>query len=96
MRFNHRSAAAFTDIPNVSIADYYAAYRRLAQLIEAPELALCFGLAPGELFIVDNLRVLHARDAFTAGGERWLQGCYADKDGLLSTLAAIEDRRVLA
>ena len=73
------------------MADYYAAYRRLAELIEDPALAVSFRLAPGDLFIVDNLRVLHARTAITSGGERWLQGCYADRDGLLSTLAALEE-----
>ncbi len=91
VRFNNRSAAAFTDIPYEAMAGYYAAYRRLAQLIEAPDLSLRFRLAPGELFIVDNLRVLHAREAFSGAGQRWLQGCYADKDGLLSTLAALEE-----
>jgi gamma-butyrobetaine dioxygenase len=43
------------------------------------------------LFIVDNTRVLHARKAFSGVGKRWLQGCYADRDGLLSTLAVIEE-----
>ncbi|WP_422326832.1 TauD/TfdA family dioxygenase, partial [Trebonia sp.] len=33
--------------------------------------------------IFDNTRVLHARTAFAATGERHLQGCYADLDGLL-------------
>jgi gamma-butyrobetaine dioxygenase len=72
------------------MAAYYAAARRFAELIEAPELGLRFRLSPGDLFLVDNLRVLHARDAFTGGGARWLQGCYADRDGLYSTLAALE------
>ncbi len=91
VRFNNRSAAAFTDIPYDDMADYYAAYRRLAELIEDPTLAVRFRLTPGELFIVDNLRVLHARSPITSGGERWLQGCYADIDGLLSTLAVLEE-----
>jgi len=91
VRFNNRSAAAFTDIPYDAMAEYYAAYRRLAELIEDPALSFRFRMEPGDLFIVDNLRVLHARDAFTGSGERWLQGCYADKDGLLSTLAALEE-----
>jgi gamma-butyrobetaine dioxygenase len=73
------------------MTDYYAAYRLMSELIEDPGLAVRFKLAPGELFIVDNLRVLHARTAFASGGERWLQGCYADKDGLLSTIAVLED-----
>jgi gamma-butyrobetaine dioxygenase len=91
VRFNNRSAAAFTDIPYADMDDYYAAYRRLAALIEDPELRVSFKLKPGELFIVDNTRVLHARNSFAGSGTRWLQGCYADKDGLLSTLAAIEE-----
>ncbi len=92
IRFNNRSAAAFTDIPYDDMADYYAAYRRFAELIEDPSLQVTFKLKPGELFIVDNTRVLHARKEFSGSGKRWLQGCYADKDGLLSTLAAIEEK----
>jgi gamma-butyrobetaine dioxygenase len=53
-------------------------------------MEVTFKLQPGELFIVDNTRVLHARKPFAGSGERWLQGCYADRDGLLSTLGAIE------
>ena len=56
-------------------------------------MAVTFKLAPGECFIVDNTRVLHGRKAYSCAGSRWLQGCYADKDGLLSTLAAIESQR---
>jgi gamma-butyrobetaine dioxygenase len=90
-RFNNRSAAVFVDVPYDDMAAFYAAYRRLAELIGDPALTLRFRLEPGDLFIVDNLRVLHARDAFSGGGERWLQGCYADRDGLLSTLAVLEE-----
>jgi gamma-butyrobetaine dioxygenase len=88
IRFNNRSAAPFTDVPYDDMADYYAAYRQIAEIIEDPAMGITFKLAPGDLFIVDNLRVLHARTAITSSGERWLQGCYVDKDGLLSTLAA--------
>jgi len=90
IRFNNRSAAPFVDVPYEDMEDYYAAYRRFAELVEDASLQVTFKLAPGELFIVDNTRVLHARKAFSGSGKRWLQGCYADKDGLLSTLAAIE------
>jgi gamma-butyrobetaine dioxygenase len=91
IRFNDRSAAPFTDIPYDDMADYYAAYRRMAELIEDPALTVSFKLAPGDVFIVDNLRVLHARKAIIGSGGRWLQGCYVDRDGLLSTLAVLED-----
>lgn len=90
VRFNNRSAAAIINIGFDQMADYYAAYRKLSDIIDRPELAVSFRLAPGELFIVDNTRVLHSRRAFCGEGHRWLQGCYADKDGLLSTLRSLE------
>lgn len=91
VRFNNRSLGTVTDVPYDDMAGWYAAYRELAAIIEDPALAVSFKLEPGELFIVDNTRVLHARKAFSGTGHRWLQGCYADKDGLLSSLAAIEE-----
>ena len=91
IRFNNRSLGPLTDIPFDDMGEYYLASRRFAEMIEDPSMALTFKLAPGELFIVDNTRVLHARKAFSGSGRRWLQGCYADKDGLLSTLSAIEE-----
>jgi gamma-butyrobetaine dioxygenase len=90
IRFNARSAAAITDVPFDKMEAYYAAYRRFAEIIDDPAMEVTFKLAPGEAFIVDNTRVLHARKGYSGEGHRWLQGCYADKDGLLSTLAALE------
>ena len=90
VRFNNRSAAAITDVPYEDMAGYYTAYRLLGEIIDDAGMELTFKLAPGESFIVDNTRVLHARKGFSGEGSRWLQGCYADRDGLLSTLAAIE------
>jgi [2-(trimethylamino)ethyl]phosphonate dioxygenase len=91
IRFNNRSAAPVVDVPYDDMADYYSAYRRFAEILEDSSMEVTFKLQPGELFIVDNTRVLHARKAFSGTGKRWLQGCYSDKDGLLSTLAAIEE-----
>jgi gamma-butyrobetaine dioxygenase len=91
IRFNNRSTAPIMDVPYVHMSGYYAAYRRFAEIIDDPDMAVRFKLSPGECFIVDNTRVLHARTAYASTGTRWLQGCYPDKDGLLSTLATIED-----
>lgn len=91
VRFNNRSSAPITDVPYDDMPGYYAAYRRLEQLIEDPEMTVHFRLQPGDSFIVDNTRVLHGRSAYAGcTGARWLQGCYADRDGLLSTLAVLE------
>ena len=90
IRFNARSIAPVTDVPFDDMEEYYAAYRRFSEIIDDPAQEVTFKLGPGEAFIVDNTRVLHARKGYSGEGHRWLQGCYADKDGLLSTLAAME------
>lgn len=90
VRFNNRSAAPFVDIAFTEMEEFYLAYRRFAECIEDPNFSVRFKLAPGQAFIVDNTRVLHARTEFHGSGKRWLQGCYADKDGLLSTLRVLE------
>ncbi|WP_299618994.1 TauD/TfdA family dioxygenase [Pelagibius sp.] len=90
VRFNNRSAAPITDVPYAEMAAFYRGYRRLAEIVDDPAMAVGFKLEPGECFIVDNTRVLHARKGYAGSGSRWLQGCYADKDGLLSTLRVLE------
>ena len=96
IRFNNRSSAPFVDVPFDRMEAYYAAYRRFGEIIDDPAMEVTFRLEPGECFIVDNTRVLHARKGYAGTGTRWLQGCYADKDGLLSTLAALENRQEAA
>ncbi len=90
VRFNNRSAAPFARIPFDKMAAYYAAYQTFAEIINRESMAIHFTLSPGDLFIVDNTRVMHARTGFSGGGSRWLQGCYADKDSLYSTLTVLE------
>ena len=96
VRFNNRSAAAITDVPFDLMEAYYAAYRRFGEIIDDPGMEVKFRLDPGDCFIVDNTRVLHARKAYSGTGTRWLQGCYADKDGLYSTLSALRNRQTEA
>ena len=89
VHYNTRSAQAFR-LPEDEIGRYYEAYQRFGRLLEEPRYRIQFKLEPGGLFIVDNLRVLHGRTGYSAsGGERHLQGCYADRDGLRSRLAVL-------
>lgn len=90
VRFNNRSCAPLVDIPFDKMSAYYDAYRAFGKIIDDPGMAVKFKLEAGECFLVDNTRVLHARTEFSGTGSRWLQGCYADKDGLLSRLNALE------
>jgi gamma-butyrobetaine dioxygenase len=72
---------------------FYAAYRAFAEMIMRPELMLTFRLGPGDCVVLDNTRALHARTGFDAAGERHLQGCYADLDGVASTLVLLRRSR---
>jgi gamma-butyrobetaine dioxygenase len=88
IRFNNRSARPLR-LPHAEITAFYAAYRQWAELLARPERQLNLRLAPGDCLIFDNTRILHARTAFSVTGGRHLQGCYADLDGLASTLAVL-------
>ena len=78
--------------PYAEVAAFYAAYRRWAELLAQAGRQLTVRLAPGDCLVFDNTRVLHARTAFSMSPRspgRHLQGCYADLDGLASTLAVL-------
>lgn len=93
IRFNNRSMQPLTG-PAAMLADFYRGYRRFAEIIMRPEMRVTFRLEPGDCLVVDNTRLLHSRTAFREGGEggRHLQGCYADLDGLLSTIEVLGGR----
>lgn len=88
IRYNNRSAAAL-DLPPDLLPEFYRAYRRFGRMLHDPDFAVSFRLTPGDLFVVDNRRVLHGRKGFS-GGRRHLQGCYADKDALESKIRVLE------
>jgi gamma-butyrobetaine dioxygenase len=89
VHYNTRSAQPFRLAPSL-VEPYYDAYRNFGRLLEDARYRIQLKLEPGDLFIVDNLRVLHGRTAYAPeAGERHLQGCYADRDGLRSTLAVL-------
>ena len=48
-------------------------------------------LAPGQMWCFDNRRTLHARNDFDpATGARHFQGCYIDRDELLSRIRVLQ------
>ena len=89
IHFNNRSVAPIVDVPFKDMLNYYKAYRKFSDIINNPTMAVNFKLNPGDCFLVDNTRVLHARTPYLAKGSRWLQGCYTDKDGLLSKISTL-------
>jgi gamma-butyrobetaine hydroxylase len=69
--------------------EFYVAYRGFAAIVVRSSGTLRFTLAPGDCVVFDNTRILHSRTGFSAAGRRHLQGCYADLDGVESTVAVL-------
>jgi gamma-butyrobetaine dioxygenase len=89
VRLNHRSldiAHGAADTVEAWYDAYLAYYRRLHD----PGASFGRRLAPGEMVIFDNRRIVHGRRALASDSPRWLQGCYADVDGLTATLARLD------
>jgi gamma-butyrobetaine dioxygenase len=84
IRINNRSLAPLS-LPFETVIPFYDALSAFRSILESDRSQFHFSLQPGDLLLLDNERVLHGR-AGESIGERHLQGCYADRDGLLSTL----------
>lgn len=79
------------DLPSEQMVPYYHAYRRFIALTRDPRFRFTKRLEAGQMWCFDNRRVLHARDAFDpATGARHLQGCYVDRDELLSRILVLQ------
>ena len=61
-------------VPHDAVEPFYRAYRRLSALVNDPANHLDFRLAPGDVMMFNNHRILHARTGFDpASGNRRLQ-----------------------
>jgi gamma-butyrobetaine dioxygenase len=69
------------------MAAWYEAYRLLGKAISDPANHVTFRLDAGDTLIVNNHRVLHAREAFVPDGPRHLQDIYFDADDVIGLLA---------
>ena len=88
VRYNNRSADAL-DLPTDIVPDFYEAYRHFGRRLGRPDGLVVFRMAPGDLLLLNNRRVLHGRRGFAASASRHLQGCYVDGDALDSLLRKI-------
>ena len=60
---------------------YYSARNKISELYNSDKFRIEFKLAPGDLLMMDNYRLLHGRTEYNANeGNRFLQGCYIDYD----------------
>jgi len=92
VRYNNRSIDTI-NLPTNKIRPFYKAYRHWSEIIERDNLKIIFKLSEGDLMLIDNTRIMHARTAFSKKGKRHLQGAYTDLDGLYSQLNALENRQ---
>ena len=92
VRYNNRSIDTIK-LPANKIRHFYKAYRHWSEIIEREDLKITFKLSEGDLMLLDNTRIMHARTAFSKKGKRHLQGAYTDLDGLYSLLNVLENRQ---
>ena len=81
--FNNYDRAPFR-LPDADMAAFYEAIRAFDLLANDPDMQWRKILAPGELIIFDNWRVLHGRSAFS--GYRKMAGCYLNREDFESAL----------
>lgn len=70
--------------------DFLRGMKLFESYINDPKNKIKFKTSEDSCVLFDNRRVLHARDEFDAhSGERWLKGCYVDKDAFQSKVRAV-------
>ena len=70
--------------------DFYEAQKKFYKLVNNDQFKVEFKLNPGDMICMDNRRILHGRTRFSeTHGERWLRGCYLERDELQSALRVV-------
>jgi predicted HD phosphohydrolase/alpha-ketoglutarate-dependent taurine dioxygenase len=83
INFSAKSGGYAPNLPLDQLELFYTAKQRFSSLLHDDEYAIRMQLYPGALVIFDNRRVLHSRsDIADTDGDRWLQGCYLNRDGI--------------
>ena len=69
----------------------YHAVRAFSKRAQDPVYQMVFAYRPGDLLAFDNRRVLHGRRGYdAAGGTRYIEGIYADRDDLHSAIGTLK------
>ena len=89
IRYSNHSVEPFLLPPEI-MEPFYDAYLAFGRMRESPEFRLDIKMGAGDLYIVDNHRVMHGRTGFSSGGARHLQSCYIERDELVSRLAVLQ------
>jgi gamma-butyrobetaine dioxygenase len=82
------------DLPFDQVERAYHALRMFFATAREPRFAARVTYRPGDLIAMDNRRLLHGREAYEQGaGERWLRGCYGEREELYSRLRILNRQR---
>lgn len=88
VRYSNHSAQPFL-LPADEMEAYYEAYTTFGRMRESNRYRVTIRLGAGDLYMVDNRRVLHGRTGFRGGGDRHLQSCYIERDEFMSRLRVL-------
>ncbi len=88
IRYSNHSVTPFL-VPFDQMEAYYDAYRLFGVMRESDQYQLRIPMGAGDLYMVDNRRVMHGRSGFSSGGARHLQSCYIERDELASKLTVL-------
>lgn len=88
IRYSNHSVQPFL-LPAAQMEAYYDAYLTFATMRESDHYQLRIKMNSGDLYMVDNRRVLHGRTGFSSSGARHLQSCYIECDELISRLRVL-------
>jgi gamma-butyrobetaine hydroxylase len=89
IRYSNHSVEPFLLPPDI-MEPFYEAYLAFGRMRESVEFRLDIKMGAGDLYIVDNHRVMHGRTGFSSGGARHLQSCYIERDELASRLTVLQ------
>ena len=64
--------------------EFYEAFLEFAKLIKDPKNVIEIKMKAGDMYVLDNRRVLHGRTAFEINEVRWVEGGYVEWDALNS------------
>ncbi len=91
IKYSNHSAQPFLLPPDV-MERYYAAYTIFGRMRESEKYRFNINMGAGDLYMVDNHRVMHGRTGFSGGGARHLQSCYIERDELVNRLTVARRR----
>ena len=89
VRFSNHSVQPFL-IRSDKMEAFYDAYMTYGAMRESTQYRVQLKMNAGDMYIVNNRRVMHGRTGFTKGGSRHLQSCYVEMDEVLGRLAVLE------